>query len=127
MKKLLLSIIVIGIVNGWSICGIAQQPTNSQQPVDEEETLDNAIEKFGYESGIAFQCVSSNEAVALQQDAIQAFTGISRLFGSDRAFFYAAAYGSGATAKVDLSQCAQRVREFREAIQKGGLKEGGQR
>jgi hypothetical protein len=34
--------------------------------------------------------------------AIKAFTGITRLFGSDRAFFYAAAYGAGATDTEEL-------------------------
>ncbi len=118
MKKLLLFLAVILLMNHGSMSAIAQEANS------EEEALDRAIEGFGYTSGIAFQCLPPEEAAELEQDAIKAFTGIIRLFGSDRAFFYAAAYGSGATAEVDRSQCEQRVREFREAIENGSLTEG---
>lgn len=116
MKKLLLFLSVILLMNHWSMSAIAQE-------MNAEEDLDRAIEGFGYTSGIAFQCLPPEEAAELEQDAMKAFTGIVRLFGSDRAFFYAAAYGSGATAEVDRSQCEQRVREFREAIENGSLTE----
>ncbi len=124
MKKLLLLLPVIIIVGCWSTRAIAKQPTNAQQPVDEEEALDNAIEQFGYTSGLAFQCTSSSEAIAVEQDALRAFTGITRLFGSDRAFFYAAAYGNGASADLDRSQCDQYIRQFREAVQNNRLTGG---
>lgn len=88
------------------------------QPVDDEEKFDDAIQQFGYVSGAAFQCAASNQAAAVERDVMRAFTGITRLFGSDRAFFYAAAYGAGATDKLDRSKCPQYVKQFQESIQK---------
>ena len=88
------------------------------QPVDDEEKFDDAIQQFGYVSGAAFQCATSNQAQAVERDVMRAFTGITRLFGSDRAFFYAAAYGAGAAGKVDRAKCPQYVKQFQESIQK---------
>ncbi|MGE5656922.1 MAG: hypothetical protein ACM37W_09925 [Actinomycetota bacterium] len=121
MKKLLLLLPVIIIIGCWSTRALAQQPTNAQQPVDEEEALDNAIEQFGYTSGMAFQCSSSNQAVAVEKDALKVFTGITRLFGSDRAFFYAAAYGTGATSSIDQTQCSKYIQQFQEAVKNNSL------
>lgn len=123
MKKLLLLPTLI-IVSCWSTHAIAEQPSLASKPVDEEEALDNAIEQFGYTSGMAFQCSSSNQAVAVEKDALKVFTGITRLFGSDRAFFYAAAYGTGATSSIDRTQCSQYIQKFQEAVKNNSLTGG---
>ena len=88
------------------------------QTTDEEQKFDEAIEQFGYVSGSAFQCAASDQAKAVETDALKAFTGITRLFGSDRAFFYAAAYGVGATANIDQSKCSEYIRQFQESMEK---------
>jgi len=88
----------------------------------EEEQFDKAIEQFGYLSGNAFQCSASTDAEAIEKQAMQAFTGISRLFGTDRAFFYSAAYGVGATAEIDQSKCSEYIRQFQEAMDNNKLK-----
>ena len=72
----------------------AQQPTLSQ-PADEEEQMDAALRKFGYVSGHAFQCYSGDQQAKAERAAIDVATNILRLFGSDRAFYYAAAFGAG--------------------------------
>jgi len=86
------------------------------QPADEEEKFDEAIHQFGYISGAAFQCATSNQAPTIEKDAMKAFTGITRLFGSDRAFFYAAAYGAGATGSIDKAKCSQYIQQFQESM-----------
>jgi hypothetical protein len=96
--------------------------TANAQPVDEEEQFDDAIQQFGYVSGAAFQCASSNQAQTIEKDVMRAFTGITRLFGSDRAFFYAAAYGVGATGSIDRKKCPQYIRQFQQSIQKNTFK-----
>lgn len=121
MNKQLFSLTLLMILGCGSGAAIAQPSPNPQVQIDNEESLDNAIEQFGYTSGLAFQCVSAREAEQIEQDALRAFTGITRLFGSDRAFFYAAAYGTGATARVNRSQCPQAVRRFRETMQNNAL------
>lgn len=96
------------------------------QPVDEEEQLDTAIQEFGYLSGVVFQCSSSQQATAtvIEKEAMKAFTGITRLFGSDRAFYYAAAYGVGATSTIDRSKCAAETRRFQELMKQSTLVKG---
>jgi hypothetical protein len=39
-----------------------------------------------------------------------------RLFGSDRAFFYAAAFGAGTSMTIDKKECAGYVTDFRAAM-----------
>lgn len=90
----------------------------------DDENFDNAIQQFGYLSGNAFQCASSDQSQSIETEALKAFTGIARLFGTDRAFFYAAAYGVGATSKIDKTKCKEYIRQFQEAMNSNSLKKG---
>lgn len=92
------------------------------QPIDEEEKFDDALQQFGYVSGAAFQCSSSNQAQTIEKRVMTTFTGINRLFGSDRAFFYAAAYGAGATGSIDRSKCSQYIQQFQDALKQNSQK-----
>ncbi len=113
MRKILILMMVLW---GMGVSSAIAQPT------DEEEKFDDAIQQFGYVSGAALQCATSNQSPTIERDALRAFTGITRLFGSDRAFFYAAAYGAGATGSIDRSKCAQYLRQFQESMQKPSFK-----
>ncbi len=122
MKKIgILTIFLLGI----GVMGIGINSAIAQ-PVDEEEQLDDAIQQFGYMSGVVFQCAANNkaDAITIERDAMKAFTGITRLFGSDRAFYYAAAYGVGATSQIDQSKCAEDTRRFQELMKKNVLAKG---
>lgn len=44
--------------------------------------------------------------------------GILRLFGSDRAFMFAAIYGAGLTEKIDQKACAEANQRYETAIAK---------
>lgn len=115
MKKLtLITILMVGLF----------APSTFAQSVDEEEQFDKKIHQFGYVSGAAFQCAASGQSQAIEAGVMKAFTGISRLFGTDRAFFYAAAYGAGATNNIDRSQCAEYSRRFQEAMAGSILRQG---
>jgi hypothetical protein len=115
MKKLvLLFMVVVGLCSHSVIA----------QTADEEEKFDNTIEQFGYVSGKAFQCADPKQAPSIEKDTIRAFNGIARLFGTERAFFYAAAYGSGAKDNIDRSECSQYLRQFQQALEKSPLKRG---
>ena len=112
---------------GWHPAIAQQTPTPSTSPATtdtEDEALDDAIVRFGYTSGAAYQCSSSSQAVDIEQNSLRAFTGITRLFGSDRAFFYAASYGSGANDQIDRNSCPQYIRQFQEAIQNNRSRQG---
>src|SRR5690554_6864025 len=97
--------------------GGAQQP-GPAQPVDEEEQMDTGLRKFGYISGQAFQCYDAKQQEQAQRVALDVATNILRLFGSDRAFFYAAAFGAGATAEIDKKTCPDAIREAKAVIEK---------
>jgi hypothetical protein len=115
MKKLALLLILL--------MGLGSQSAIAQTP-DEEEKFDDAIAQFGYLSGQAFQCAAQDQGETIENDAMKVFTGITRLFGSDRAFFYAAAYGAGATDTIDTNDCSEYISQFQEAMENNALKEG---
>jgi hypothetical protein len=95
---------------------IAQQTT---APEDEEEKMDEALRKLGYVSGQALQCqTAAAEKKKFEKTALDIANGILRLFGSDRAFYFAAAYGAGFTEKIEQSKCSEAIRRYETAIGK---------
>jgi hypothetical protein len=91
---------------------------NSDHAVDEEEQMDKALRKLGHTSGQAFQCQSKQEQTRLEKTALDIATNVLRLFGSDRAFYFAAAFGAGATEKMDDKSCSEAATQFREMTAK---------
>ncbi len=93
----------------------AQQPT-SAPPVDEDEQIDTALRKFGYTSSHAFQCYSGDQQAKAERVALDVATNILRLFGSDRAFYYAAAFGAGASEHMDKQGCPAAIKDAQGMI-----------
>jgi hypothetical protein len=98
--------------------GGAQQPTSALPTDQEEEQLDTAMRKFGYVSGQAFQCHPKEQQVKAERVALDVATNILRLFGSDRAFFYAAAFGAGASEQMDQKACPAAIKEAKAMVDK---------
>jgi hypothetical protein len=98
--------------------GVAQQPTSTLPTDQEEEQLDTAMRKFGYVSGQAFQCHTKEQQVKAERVALDVATNILRLFGSDRAFFFAAAFGAGASEQMDQKGCPAAIEEATAMIDK---------
>ena len=86
--------------------------------VDEEEQMDTALRKFGYVSGQAFSCHTKEQQAKLERTALDVGTNVLRLFGSDRTFFFAAAFGAGASEKVDAAKCPAVIKEAEQMIAK---------
>ena len=82
----------------------------------EDERFEDAIRDFGFVSGAAYQCLPEAERAAHDREVLRAFSGLVRLFGSDRAFFYAAAFGAGTSLGIDRAQCARYIEDFRAAM-----------
>lgn len=116
LKKLVLLLIIL--------IGFGANRAIAQNVETDDEEFDNAIQQFGYISGNAFQCASSEQSQSIETEAMKAFNGIARLFGTDRAFFYAAAYGVGATSKIDRAKCKEYIRQLQETMNSHGLKKG---
>ena len=54
----------------------------------------------------------------LEKTALNVGTNIPRLFGSDRAFFFAAAFGAGASEQLDTTKCPDFVKQADEMVRK---------
>jgi hypothetical protein len=80
--------------------------------------MDTALRKFGYVSGQAFQCHTKEEQVKLERTALNVGTNILRLFGSDRAFYFAAAFGMGMSEPMDPKKCPEAIQQATEMIGK---------
>jgi hypothetical protein len=93
--------------------GRAQQSTSSLQ---EEEQMDMAMRKFGYVSGQALQCHSKKQQIALERTVLDIAKSVLRLYGSDRAFYYAAAFGAGSSEQISQKQCPALIKEVETTI-----------
>lgn len=129
MSKLWKCVLVVAVI---AVCGSAavsaQQapapaPAQAQAAEDEEEVFDEKLRAFGYWSGAAFACVGEAKQPEVERKVLDTFNGIARLFGTDRAFFYAAAFGNGTTHKVDPAKCPEFLDKFQKATAVGGLKQ----
>lgn len=110
-------ILMIGLLAMCLSPGLAGAQSAPQgQPVDEEERMDLAFRKFGYVSGQAFQCQTKEQQVKLERTALDVATNILRLFGSDRAFFYTAAFGAGMTEQMDQAKCPDAIKQAEEML-----------
>jgi hypothetical protein len=117
---------IAGIVACCGAAVWAQQPPAKAPAQDadaEEEAFDNKIREFGFWSGAAFSCVGEARQAEVERKVLDNFNGIARLFGTDRAFFYAAAFGNGTTHKVDPAKCP----EFLDKFQKAAATSGGKK
>lgn len=98
--------------------GVAQQPAPAQ-PADEEEQMDASLRKMGYISGQACQCQTDPAGkTKIERQSLDIANGILRLFGSDRAFSYAATFGAGITADLDPKKCPDALKEYEAMLGK---------
>lgn len=114
MRKRLLTLVVATLL---PMLANAQQ---NSSPADEDDvSFEESIRNFGFVSGLAYQCQAEADRTAHDREVMKAYSGLVRLFGSDRAFFYAAAFGAGTSTSVDTSKCAEYIADFRSAMTAG--------
>ena len=93
------------------------KPDQALSPAEQEDLrFEEAIRNFGFVSGAAYQCLPEAQQTAHDREVLKAFSGLVRLFGSDRAFFYAAAFGAGTSMGIDKAKCATYIEDFRAAM-----------
>lgn len=114
-----LSLLAISIAALLPVAALAQ--TTKPEPVpslaeQEDQRFDEALRNFGFVSGAAYQCLPDADRSAHDREVLRAFSGVVRLFGSDRAFFYAAAFGAGTSMSIDKTKCAGYIDEFKAAM-----------
>jgi hypothetical protein len=101
----------------------AQAPAaTAAAPSDAEEAFDEKLREFGYWSGAAHGCVPEAKQAEVERKVLETFQSISRLFGTDRAFFYAAAFGRGTSVKVEAAKCPEFLEKFEKATAARGVK-----
>jgi hypothetical protein len=93
----------------------AAQPKPSPAE-DEDVKFEESIRNFGFVSGAAYQCLPEADRVGHDREVLRAYSGLVRLFGTDRAFFYAAAFGAGTSMAIDKAKCAAYIEDFRAAM-----------
>lgn len=122
MRLRLLAISVAALIP-FAVTAQAAKPAAPAAPSlleQEEERFEDAIRNFGWVSGAAYQCLPEAERAAHDRDVLRAYSGLVRLFGSDRAFFYAAAFGAGTSTSLDKAKCKSYVEDFRAGMKAGG-------
>lgn len=85
---------------------------------DSDEAFDNAVRGFGYAGGAAWQCSPASDRTAIERQALQAFNGLTRLFGSDQAFFFATSFGAGTMDEIKKEDCGNHVETFARGMKK---------
>lgn len=110
MKRSLLiaTSLLLGI--GAGLCGNAA--------ADDDEAFDDAVRQFGYTGGAAWQCSAATERSAIERQALQAYQGLTRLFGTDHAFFFASSFGAGTMDEVKKEDCARYIDTFSREMTK---------
>jgi hypothetical protein len=91
------------------------EKSETSAAADEEKMFDEKLREFGYWSGAAFGCVSEDRKGEVERRILETYHRIARLFGTDRAFFYAAAFGRGTTIEVERAKCPEFLRKFEAA------------
>jgi hypothetical protein len=116
MRLKLLAITVAALL---PLAGVAQSTNPAPVPSTAEQDdlrFDGAIREFGFVSGAAYQCLPETERTAHDREVLKAYSGLVRLFGSDRAFFYAAAFGAGTSLSIDKTRCSGYIEDFKAAL-----------
>lgn len=99
---------------------IAQNSAPLASKADADDiAFEESIRNFGYVSGAAYQCLERDKRLAHEREVLAAYDGLVRMFGSDRAFYYAAAFGAGSTDGLDRSKCASFLERHRAAMDAG--------
>jgi hypothetical protein len=91
-------------------------PVWADDSPDKDEAFDDAVREFGYNAGAALQCTAEPERPQMEREVLKAFNGLSRLFGTDQAFFFAAAFGAGTQDEINKSDCATYIQNFTDAM-----------
>jgi hypothetical protein len=103
---------------------LAATPALAQDGGDEDGAFDEALKNYGYAGGAAWQCAPETGKDAVIADAMRVYNGVARLFGTDRAFFFSAAFGAGTVDDIDTASCERFSADFAAGLERGTKAEG---
>ncbi len=111
---------IVGLALMTSSLAWAQSETPASKAEEADIAFEESIRDFGYLSGVALQCQAQGaNRLQHEREVLKAYDGLVRLFGSDRAFYYAAAFGAGSVDSLDKSKCAEYKDKFNAAMKSG--------
>jgi hypothetical protein len=84
--------------------------------LQKEEAFDEAIIDYGMLAGAVRSCIKEDEAKLTTHEtrAFDIYSRITRAFGTDRSFKFAAAYGYGAAEGNEEAECAELIDQFED-------------
>lgn len=88
----------------------------AEEKADQDEAFDDAVQEFGFNAGLALQCTADAEKKKMEGEVLKAYNGLARLFGTDQAFAFAAAFGAGAQDEVNRTECESYIRKFTDSM-----------
>jgi hypothetical protein len=120
MHTRLLAVSIAALLPLVALAQAAKPAPPAPSLVEQEEMrFEEAIRNFGFVSGAAYQCLPEADRAAHDREVLRAYSGLVQLFGSDRAFFYAAAFGAGTSMSLDKAKCASYIEDFKAAMKSG--------
>jgi len=107
---------LIAALTFTGILGLAV-PAIAQETDKEDEEFTAAVKDFGYAGGAAWQCAAEGDPrTDIERQAMVSYNGLVRLFGTDEAYLFAAAFGAGTSAPIEKSECDSFANAFREGL-----------
>ncbi|QYJ75333.1 hypothetical protein K0H79_18690 [Shewanella sp. FJAT-52076] len=85
-------------------------------PLQVEAEIDEGLKKFGYMTGLALACVATEQKDALEREAMDINSEISRTLGGDRAFLFAASFGYGSNIVLKVDECTEVLKRYEERV-----------
>ena len=111
MKLIKKTFLLTALICSTSI--FAQSNVLISKADDLDLAFEESIREFGYISGVVLQCqTDATQRIKHEREVSKAFNGLVRLFGSDRAFYHAAAFGAGSIDEIDKSKCKQFTEKY---------------
>lgn len=119
--KMLVAGLAAGLLGSSPVLAqAADEPAEEQT----EEAFDEALNQFGYAAGVTHQCSDADAKAQTLYRVQQVFNRLTQLFGSDRAFYFAAAFGAGSVDKIEEGSCDSYKRAFWDALKARNLADG---
>ena len=98
---------------------LAASPSFAQDASTDDAAFDESLKGFGYTGGAAWQCAEGEAKAQFVVDASDIFNRLTQLFGTDRAFYFAAAFGAGSVDEIDMAKCGEYIDSFVDGMKAG--------
>lgn len=117
MRKLTLQAATLALTAALGFSGTAM----AADEMLEAQQFTEAVKDFGYAGGVAWQCAEPEVQTEIERQSMISYQGLVRLFGTDEAFLFAAAFGAGTSDQIDKAECEAFETRFRDGLTKANV------